>query len=97
MRVSMRDAGLVFDRTKHLLYSRRAKRVIRDYLRRAYPQDRTETLWEETQRIYVRFLETLPGWVERKICRLEVSMTASPSLSAMRPCRTSPHRSSSRR
>ena len=56
----MKDSELVFDRKKHLLYSRKAKRVIRAHLLRDYGPEQMEELWEKVQRIYAGFLETVP-------------------------------------
>ena len=56
----MRDSQLVFDRNKHRLYSPKAKKVIRNRLLRDYPPQQAEVLWEQVQRTYIRFLETVP-------------------------------------
>ena len=62
----MKESQLVFDRKKHLLYSRKAKQVIRTYLLREYGPERAEQLWEEVQRTYVQFLDTVPYLGGRK-------------------------------
>ena len=56
----MKDAELNFDRERHLLYSKKTKGVIRKYLLRDYGPEQLEPLWEEVQRIYVGFLESVP-------------------------------------
>ena len=56
----MKESQLVFDRGKHMLYSKRAKRVIRSRLLRDYGPARAEELWEDVQRTYVTSLESVP-------------------------------------
>ena len=56
----MREKDLLFDRKKHLLYSKQAKKCIREKLRADYGAERGEALWEETQRRFVESLKDAP-------------------------------------
>ncbi|MCM1092262.1 MAG: hypothetical protein NC413_15645 [Muribaculum sp.] len=52
----MKDRELEFDRKKHILYSRHAKRVLRGWIKREYGLE-AEKVWDGVQRQYVKFLE----------------------------------------
>lgn len=52
----MKDHELPFDRTCHVLYSRPCKKEILARISRHYPPEQRETVWEQVQRQYVRFL-----------------------------------------
>lgn len=56
----MREKDLQFDRKKHLLYSRHAKKVIRSKLLADFGPERGEELWEAAQRQYVEYLKDAP-------------------------------------
>ena len=56
----MNDKELQFDREKHILYSREAKQVIRDRLAARYGPEQAEQLWEQTQKNYLRFVDSIP-------------------------------------
>ena len=55
----MEDNNLTFDKKKHLLYSKDAKRIILKHLHMNFPEDE-ESLWNEIQLKYIEFLETAP-------------------------------------
>ena len=56
----MREEDLIFDRTRHACYSKTAKKVILDRLKKQFPKDEAENLWEKIQLRYVEYLKTLP-------------------------------------
>ena len=57
----MKEKDLAFDRTKHVIYSEKAKECVQKLLRRAYDSETAEKLWEQTQQKYCEFLEDEPA------------------------------------
>ncbi len=57
----MRERDLPFDRSKHAIYSKKAKKCVRTLLRRYYDEPTAARLWEEVQRQYCAFLEDEPA------------------------------------
>jgi len=56
----MKEKELKFDNKRHIIYSTNAKKAIRAQLIENYDYQEMEILWEKTQNIYVRFIETMP-------------------------------------
>lgn len=56
----MKERELIFDRKKHLLYSKTAKKVILKHLSDAYSGADADKIWERIQKTYVNFLEDMP-------------------------------------
>ena len=48
----MRERDLPFDRSKHAVYSKKAKKCVRKLLRRYYDEATAAELWEKVQRQY---------------------------------------------
>lgn len=61
----MRDRELEFDRKKHILYSRHAKMVLRDWIKKEYGSE-AEKVWDGVQRQYVKFLKDAPDFGGKK-------------------------------
>lgn len=57
----MREKDLPFDRTKHAIYSKKAKKCVQTLLRRYYDERTAASLWEKVQRQYCAFLEDEPA------------------------------------
>lgn len=57
----MEDKELRFDRAKHVIYTPKAKTVIRGLLRREHTPAEAEELWEKIQLQYAAFLEDEPA------------------------------------
>ena len=57
----MREKDLPFDRTKHAVYTKNAKKCVQTLLRRYYDKDTAEALWEKIQLQYCAFLEEEPA------------------------------------
>ena len=53
----MREKDLPFDRTKHAVYTRNAKKCVRKLLRRYYGKHTAEELWEKVQLQYCEYLK----------------------------------------
>lgn len=56
----MKEKELQFDRKKHCLYSKKAKKLIREYLYHEFGKDRAEELWEKIQLKYVEYVNDCP-------------------------------------
>ena len=56
----MKEKNLQFDRSKHLLYSKAVKSVIKAHLAMHYPPDQSADYWEQIQLSYVRMLDLIP-------------------------------------
>lgn len=56
----MKENELIFDREKHVCYSEAVKKVIQDRLKKQFPEQEAEKLWEKIQQKYVEYLKTLP-------------------------------------
>lgn len=57
----MNEKDLIFDRTKHVIYTPKAKAVIQKLLRRDYSLEEAEKLWEKIQLQYAAYLEDEPA------------------------------------
>ena len=57
----MKESMLPFDRSKHALYTKNAKKCVMDLLHRYYDEQTTELLWEKTQLQYCEFLKDEPA------------------------------------
>ena len=56
----MKEKDLVFDRKKHLLYSKAVKKVIRAHLAVRYVPAEADRYWEAIQKAYVEMLDLVP-------------------------------------
>ena len=65
----MRERDLPFDRAKHAIYSKKAKKCVQKLLRRYYDGQTAAKLWEKAQLQYCAFLKDEPalGGVKMKI------------------------------
>ena len=57
----MREKDLPIDRSKHVLYTKKAKQCVQKLLRRAYDEKTAAALWEKIQMQYATFLEEEPA------------------------------------
>ena len=57
----MKEKDLPFDRSKHVSYSKNAKKCVQKLLHRYYDASTAAELWEKTQLQYCRFLEDEPA------------------------------------
>ncbi len=57
----MKESSLPFDRSKHVLYTKNAKKCVMDLLQRNYDEQTTERLWEKIQLQYCEFLKEEPA------------------------------------
>ena len=57
----MKESCLPFDRSKHVVYTKNAKKCIMDLLHRYYDEQTTERLWEMIQLQYCEFLKDEPA------------------------------------
>ena len=57
----MRDKDLPIDWSKHVLYTKNAKKCVQKLLHRYYDDKTTEELWEKVQLKYAEFLEDEPA------------------------------------
>ena len=57
----MRDIDLPIDWSKHVLYTKNAKKCVQKLLHRYYDDKTTEELWEKVQLKYAEFLEDEPA------------------------------------
>ena len=57
----MREKDLPFDRSKHAIYSKKAKKCVQTLLRRYYDEPTAAQLWEKAQLQYCAFLEDEPA------------------------------------
>ena len=63
----MRDKDLPFDRTKHVCYTKNAKKCVQKLLRRYYDEQMAAGLWEKIQLQYCEFLKEEPAMKDAKI------------------------------
>lgn len=63
----MREKDLPFDRTKHVCYTRNAKKCVQKLLRRYYDEAMAAELWEKIQLQYCEFLRDEPPMAGAKI------------------------------
>ena len=63
----MRDKDLPIDRSKHVIYTKNAKRCVQKLLHRYYDDRTAEDLWEKVQLKYAEFLEEEPALGGAKI------------------------------
>lgn len=63
----MEEKDLPFDRSRHVIYSKKVKACVQKLLRRYYDPETAEALWEQTQRKYCEFLEDEPALGDLKI------------------------------
>lgn len=56
----MKEKELQFDRKKHCLYSKKAKKQMREYLYHEFGEGRAEELWEKIQLKYVEYVNEHP-------------------------------------
>ena len=63
----MREADLPFDRTKHVVYTKNAKKCVWKLLRRDYDEKTAEALWEKIQLQYCEYLKDEPALASAKI------------------------------
>ena len=52
----MKEKDLPFDRTKHAVYTKNAKKCVQKLLRRYYDEQEAAELWEKVQLQYCGFL-----------------------------------------
>ena len=57
----MKDIDLPIDRSKHVLYTKKAKECVQKLLRRYYDEKTAAELWEKVQLKYAEFLEDEPA------------------------------------
>ena len=57
----MREKDLPFDRSKHAIYSKKAKKCVQTLLRRYYDEPTAAQLWEKIQLQYCAWLEDEPA------------------------------------
>ena len=57
----MRDKDVPIDLTKHVLYTKKAKKCVLNLLNRCYSKKEADELWEKIQLKYAEFLETEPA------------------------------------
>ena len=57
----MKESSLPFDRSKHALYTKNAKKCVMDLLHRYYDEQTTKSLWEKIQLQYCEFLKEEPA------------------------------------
>ena len=63
----MREKDLPIDRSKHVIYTKSAKKCVQKLLRRYYDDQTAEELWEKVQLKYAEFLEDEPALGRAKI------------------------------
>ena len=63
----MKESSLPFDRSKHALYTKNAKKCVMDLLQRYYDEQTTESSWEKIQLQYCEFLKDEPALGRVKI------------------------------
>ena len=63
----MREKDLPFDRTKHVCYTKNAKKCVQKLLRRYYDEKTAAVLWEKVQLQYCAYLEDEPAMAGAKI------------------------------
>ena len=63
----MREKDLPFDRTKHVCYTKNAKKCVQKLLRRYYDEKTAAELWEKIQLQYCEYLKDEPALAGSKI------------------------------
>ena len=63
----MREKDLPFDRTKHVCYTKNAKKCVQKLLRRYYDEKTAAKLWEKIQLQYCEYLKDEPALAGSKI------------------------------
>ncbi len=63
----MREKDLPFDRTKHVIYTKKAKKCVKKLLRRYYDEKTAAELWEKIQLQYCEYLKDEPALAGLKI------------------------------
>ena len=63
----MREKDLPIDRSKHKVYTRNAKKCVRELLRSCYDGKTTEELWEKIQLQYAEYLKDEPALKDLKV------------------------------
>ena len=63
----MKDNDLPFDRGKHAVYSKNAKKCVQNLLRRCYDEKDAAEVWEKVQLQYCEFLKEEPALKDLKI------------------------------
>ncbi|MBR3165030.1 MAG: hypothetical protein IKF16_02515, partial [Lachnospiraceae bacterium] len=63
----MREKDLPVDRSKHKVYTNKAKKCVKKLLSRYYDSDTAEELWEKIQLKYCEYLEDEPAMAGAKI------------------------------
>lgn len=56
----MKEKDLPFDQKKHCLYPAKGKKLVREYLRREFGDERAEILWEKIQLQYAEYVKDCP-------------------------------------
>ena len=57
----MREKDLPFDRTRHAVYTKKAKKCVQTLLRRDYDEETAAALWEKIQLQYCEYLKDAPA------------------------------------
>ena len=57
----MRERDLPFDRTRHAVYTKKAKKCVQTLLRRDYDEETAAALWEKIQLQYCEYLKDAPA------------------------------------
>ena len=57
----MRERDLPFDRSKHVIYTKNARKCVQKLLRRYYDARTADVLWEKIQLQYCEFLKDEPA------------------------------------
>ena len=63
----MKEKDLPFDRSKHVVYTKKAKKCLQKLLHRYYDDQTSEELWEKIQLKYCEFLKEEPALGSAKI------------------------------
>ena len=63
----MKEKDLPIDRSKHVMYTKKAKECVQKLLRRYYDEPTAAALWEKVQRQYAEFLKDEPALGSAKI------------------------------
>ena len=63
----MREKDLPFDRTKHVCYTKNARKCVQKLLRRYYDEQKAAGLWEKIQLQYCEYLKDEPAMAGAKI------------------------------
>jgi hypothetical protein len=63
----MKEKDLPFDRTKHTVYTKNAKKCVKKLLRRYYDEKTSTELWEKIQLQYCEYLKDEPALAGSKI------------------------------